>query len=141
MANTPSAIADSFNKYFSNIASDLKQASNSSTVDNEDHNFYEEFLKNPVNNTIHMMEVDSGEVFSIINNFENKSTHDTRMSALKIANTSFNFTKTLAMLINISFREGVFPEQMKLSKVIPVHKGGAKSDVSNYRPIALLSIF
>ena len=140
VANTPSAIADSFNKYFSNIASDLKQA-NSNTEDNEDHNFYEEFLKSPVSNTMYLMEVDAGEVFSIINNFENKSTRDTKMIALKIANTSFNFTKTLAMLINISFREGVFPEQMKLSKVVPVHKGGAKSDVSNYRPIALLSIF
>ena len=62
VANTPSAIADSFNKYFSNIASDLKQASNSSAVDNEEHNFYEEFLKNPVNNTIHVMEVDSYQV-------------------------------------------------------------------------------
>ena len=45
------------------------------------------------------------------------------------------------MLINKSFHEGVFPEQMKLAKVIPVYKSGTKSDLSNYRPIALLSIF
>ena len=123
VANTPTAIAESFNKYFSNIASDLKQENNSSNVDNEDHNFYEEFLNNPVSNTMHMMEVDAGEVFNIIESFENKSTRDTKMSALKIANKSFNFTNILAMVINKSFREGVFPEQMKLSKVIPVHKG------------------
>ena len=85
------------------------------------------------------MEVDAGEVFSIINSFENKSTCDTKMSALKIANTSFDFTITLGMLINTSFREGVFPDQMKLAKVIPVHKGGAKTDVGNYRPRLLLS--
>ena len=63
------------------------------------------------------------------------------MSALKIANTSYNFTQTLAMVINKSFQEGVFPDQMQLAKVIPIHKGGSKTDVGNYRPISLLNIF
>ena len=84
--------------------------------------------------------MDPSEIFSIINNFKNKSTRDTKISALKIANTSYSFTSTLAIVINKSFREGVFPEQMKLAKVIPVHKGGTKTDTGNYRPISLLLI-
>ena len=28
---------------------------------------------------------------------------------------------------------------MKLAKVIPVHKGGTKTDIGNYRPISLLN--
>ena len=141
-ASTPSKIADSFNKYFSNIATDLKQTNNNnSTVENDDHNFYEEFLKNPVNNTIHLIEVDQGEVFKIINDFKNKSTRDTKISALKVANTSYNFTKILTEIINKSFREGIFPEQMKIAKVIPIHKGGTKTEAGNYRPISLLNTF
>ena len=50
---TSNEIADSFNKYFSNIASDLKQkSSEGGQQNNEDHNFYEEYLKNPVSETI-----------------------------------------------------------------------------------------
>ena len=141
--STSSAIADLFNTYFSNIASDLKQKNSEGGVhsNNEDHNFYEKFLKNPVSDTIYLMEVEPGEVFKIINSFKNKSTRDTKISALKIANTSYSFTSTLAMVINKSFREGVFPEQMKLAKVIPLHKGGTKTDIGNYRPISLLDTF
>ena len=37
--------------------------------------------------------------------------------------------------------EGVFPENLKIAKVIALHKGGSKTDVTNYRPISLLTSF
>ena len=63
------------------------------------------------------------------------------MDALKIANTDEKFIKTLAMVISSSFKEGVFPQSLKLARVVPVFKNGSKTDVSNYRPISLLSSF
>ena len=36
---------------------------------------------------------------------------------------------------NLSFKSGVFPDQMKLAKVIPLFKAGSKLLLSNYRPI------
>lgn len=45
----------------------------------------------------------------------------------------------MTSLINDSFRAGVFPEELKCSKVIPVFKKGDPSLVENYRPIALTS--
>ena len=47
----------------------------------------------------------------------------------------------LCKLINHSFTSGIFPDTVKISKVIPIHKGGSTQDVNNYRPISLLSIF
>ena len=47
----------------------------------------------------------------------------------------------LAHIINMSFVTGVYPELLKIVKVIPIHKGGFTQDVNNYRPISLLSIF
>ena len=42
---------------------------------------------------------------------------------------------------NKSFQEGVCPVQIKTARVISIHKEGSKSDVSNYRPISLLTMF
>ena len=36
---------------------------------------------------------------------------------------------------------GTVPDQFKLARVIPIHKKGSRSTVSNYRPICLLSVF
>ena len=45
------------------------------------------------------------------------------------------------MIINQSFITGIYPKALKISKVIPIHKNGVTSDLNNYRPISLLSIF
>ena len=47
----------------------------------------------------------------------------------------------LCYIINISFSTGVFPDVLKVAKVIPLHKGGSTQLVNNFRPISLLSIF
>ena len=47
---------------------------------------------------------------------------------------------SLSELFNRSFNECAVPSAWKEALVVPVHKGGSKSDPSNYRPIALLSV-
>ena len=52
----------------------------------------------------------------------------------------FNLCEPLKEIINLSFATGVYPDQLKVAKVIPIFKN--KGDlllVSNYRPISLLS--
>ncbi len=66
---------------------------------------------------------------------------DTKVESLKIANDCFSFTNAFTKVINSSFKQGVFPQTLKLARVVPVHKGGSKTDVANYRPISLLSCF
>ena len=45
----------------------------------------------------------------------------------------------LVLIINISFKTGIFPELCKIAHVIPVYKKGDHLHSSNYRPISLLS--
>ena len=45
----------------------------------------------------------------------------------------------ISRIINNSFTTGVFPELFKMAKVIPIHKKDSKLNVTNYRPISLLS--
>ena len=38
------------------------------------------------------------------------------------------------------FRPSVFPDGLKIAKVVPVYKSGDKNDIKNYRPISLLPV-
>ena len=50
-------------------------------------------------------------------------------------------TKPLTMIFNLSLTNRVFPEIWKISRITPTFKSGAKNDVSNYRPISVISAF
>ena len=55
-----------------------------------------------------------------------------------IKTAKYVFTKPLTLIINQMLTSGIFPEQLKVSKIIPVHKANDKLFSTNYRPIALL---
>jgi len=47
----------------------------------------------------------------------------------------------LVTLYNACLKQGVFPDNYKIAKVIPLFKGGDRENVNNYRPISLLPAF
>ena len=49
--------------------------------------------------------------------------------------------KPLEILFNTSFSTGIVPENFKLARVLPVFKKGDHTNLNNYRPISLLSVF
>ena len=59
------------------------------------------------------------------------------MTLLKAIKTEI--IAALACIFNQSLNTGIFPEKLKVAKVIPIHKRGSWNDISNYRPISLLS--
>ena len=46
--------------------------------------------------------------------------------------------KPIAIMVNQMLNTGIFPSQLKISKVIPLYKANDETLLSNYRPIALL---
>ena len=48
--------------------------------------------------------------------------------------------RPLTHILNLSLRDGVFPDSLKVSRTCPIFKSGSKSDVNNYRPISCLPI-
>jgi hypothetical protein len=49
--------------------------------------------------------------------------------------------KPLFLIYNHSLNTGCFPELWKIARIVPVYKSGNKMDVSNFRPISILSCF
>ena len=139
LLTSPDDVSAEFNNYFSSIATKLKAQINQRA--SFDPGGFKQFLNNPVASDFEPTPVEAHEVYTIINNFKNKSTLDTKMSTLKLASASRQFTHTIADVINSSFEQGKFPQSLKTARVVPIHKGGSKSDVANYRPISLLGTF
>ena len=47
-----------------------------------------------------------------------------------------NFS-VLSTIFNRCILEGIFPNALKLAKILPIHKGDSRFEASNYRPISL----
>ena len=61
------------------------------------------------------------------------------ISILKIFKSEL--ASPLQVIFNTSFLTGIVPDKFKLAKVMPVFKKGSQTNLSNYRPISLLSVF
>ena len=46
----------------------------------------------------------------------------------------------LTHIINLSINTGSVPDDLKMARVVPLHKKESKSDTGNYRPVSILSI-
>ena len=44
----------------------------------------------------------------------------------------------LCDIITLSITTNVLPEKWKIAQVTPLHKGGVRNDINNYRPISIL---
>ena len=131
----PKQISNFANKYFTNIASDiLKQRK----YDGNKH--FKQFLKNP--NTIKFLihQTSQAEIESIIKEFDSSKGVGPNSIPTKILKQISHLISTpLAHIFNKSFRTGVFPGLLKISKINPLHKKDSRLLISNYRPISLLS--
>ncbi len=77
----------------------------------------------------------------IINSIQPKASSGfDNLSNVMLKKEKKTFAKLITPLINKSIASGEFPEALKKTKVIPVHKKGDKTNLNNYRPISLLPV-
>jgi hypothetical protein len=46
---------------------------------------------------------------------------------------------SLTKIFNLSLIQGIYPDDWKIAKVVPVFKNGTRNDLNNYRPISIIS--
>ena len=58
-----------------------------------------------------------------------------------IKSISHTISPIMSNIINKSVTTGVFPNVLKMARVVPFYKGGSPTSCGNYRPISILNIF
>ena len=136
LIDNPEEVSNTFNNFFTNIGPNTEKTIPKSGK------CPTSYLKNRINTGFIIVHTLNEELMNIIPSLDgNKSSGPSSIPVklLKIALPVI--INPLRKLINHSFTTGIFPDAVKISKVIPIHKGGSTQDVNYYRPISLLSIF
>ena len=105
----------------------------------ERNHLFKNYLTNPINESLFLRPTDNDEVLKEINQLKNKATIDIRVSLLK--HLKQEVIEGLVIIFNKSFKEGHFPELLKIAKVTPIYKGDHPTNPHNYRSVSLLSVF
>ena len=75
----------------------------------------------------------------ILNNLKPKASCGYEGISTKLLKTcKFEICKSLTLIINQTLSTGIFPDTLKIAKVIPLYKKGDKALFENYRPISVL---
>ena len=132
----PVEITNNFNNFFANVGPDTEK-----TVPKVPNMSPSMYLKNRNQLDLIIAHISEDEILDIINSLSNKSTGPASIPLRLLKIVADLIVVPLCRIINISFSTGVFPDVLKVSKIIPLHKGGSTLEVNNFRPISLLSIF
>ena len=131
----PKEVADTFNNYFSSIASELQ-----SKIHNHGKDF-SAFLENCNPNNFFIKPTNVLEVINNINDLSsNKALGPNSIPTDVFHLIKLSVAKPLVEIINLSFEKGIYIEDLKISRIIPIFKDkGSDLHYINYRPISLLS--
>ena len=132
----PGEITNKFNNYFVNVGPSTEKG-----VPKVPNITADKFLKNRNQVNLIIAHISEEEILDIIKALPNKSTGPASIPLKLLKVVADIIVVPLCRIINLSFSTGVFPDILKIAKVIPLHKGGSTEELNNFRPISLLSIF
>ena len=127
-------ISNECNNYFVSVGSTLVSKINVNSCNPL------EYIQSNVQNMA-MPNYYENDVTLAINSLTNSSPGWDNIPTLIAKHVIHCYIKPLVFLINQSLIEGVFPDELKLAKVIPVYKAGSSMELTNNIPISVLIFF
>ena len=130
MLSEPHEIANKFNDFFVNVGTHTNVTNN---------DMINSYLPEKSNSQFNFHQIDEQQTLQIIKHMKNKlSTGIDNISNKIIKSAMHLLYKPLTLIINQMIQNNIYPNALKVSKVIPIYKKGDKLLFSNYRPISLL---
>ena len=103
---------------------------------------FSDYLPNSIANSFVCETITELEVYNAAVKFAAKSSAGPDVfSAKLILDVSSSIIPILCKIYNLSLESGIFPSELKISKVIPIFKKGERTEMGNYRPISLIKTF
>ena len=128
-------IVEEFNNFFSKIGEKL-----ASKIENS-NDIFRNYLNDPKQQSILLTKTNEDEIIHQIKSLENgKSTGHDGINARFLKLCSPYVSPILANIFNLAIKTGIYPDELKIAKVIPIFKSGDTTECTNYRPISVLSI-
>jgi hypothetical protein len=133
--NDPLQISNEFNKFFTSVGKQI--AENVEPVDKDPM----DYISTNCNVNLHLGNMSQADFINIVNKMEPKNSADINgMSTKMIKDVKFEIATPLVHIFNLSLNDGIFPENLKCSRTVPIFKAGSPLLCDNYRPISLLSV-
>ena len=134
-----SEIANGLNNYFNSIGHEMAKKIPLYSLINTDPS---RLIKNSPAHSIYLFKTTSQEIKRMIEGLKTaKAPGIDGITNYILKETVDIIAPILSDLFNKCLSQGVFPDPLKVAKIVPLHKGGAKDDATNYRPISLLPQF
>ena len=134
--NNASAIANEFNDFYINVGPKLADKIDNSNVTGS---FLDYLVDINSSDSMYVHPTSENEIANIVAKFSNKTSTDCYGMSMKLVkNIIGGIIKPITYICNLSMKFGVFPNELKVAKVIPIFKAGDIHDVSNYRPVSIL---
>ena len=138
-------IVNTFNNYFSSIAKNINSThtnlSNYKPHDTTPLHYLFQSFKAPFPN-INLKSSLTKDVENVIKSLKPKNAYGYDGISTKLLKISSAFIiSPLTYICNKSISLGIFPDRLKYAVVKPVFKKGDRSNITNYRPISMLSSF
>jgi hypothetical protein len=132
----PIKIATELNNYFTGIAHSLaKNIPNSNST-------FEQYMIPSKMDSFGLTEVSKEELILLSHTIHPSHAKGVDDIDPAIALPSLpNILHPLVEIINCSFKTGIYPQSLKLAKVVPIFKKGPRDEACNYRPISVLPFF
>lgn len=131
---------DIFNSHFSSVATSLSNPDNASPNNSDNLSLY---CKQKTANKapFQIPPIAVHELGRLISQLQNKKSSGPDEISNHLLKLSLPYTvDSLTYIFNLCIQRNTFPQALKKAKVIPLPKSKNTSDVSNYRPISLLSV-
>ena len=132
----PKLVSETFNNFFVNVGSNLEKKIPLTFISPTS------YLKHRVPTNFTLTPASNADIMTLILKLDDSKSSGPDNIPIKLLKISAPLiVPHLVIIINKSFESGIFPDALKLAKVIPIFKSGSKLDMNNYRPISLLSTF
>ena len=129
-------IANTFNDFYINIGPKLANDIDCSNVQIK----FDDYIKGiDKGKTMFVSPTTEVEIINLVSRFSNKTSEDVQSVCMKlIKNVIHHIVKPYTYICNLSLMSGIFPDDLKVAKVLPLYKSGILNEVSNYRPVSIL---